>query len=147
MPAIETARDRWANGFRLRAHVHTTPIPTSAPIAGADTTWTKVSTDHNSNSVVPSLGLSGSTAVVAWTQETGPSSSDVDAVSFTTSPTQDVIGGASSKPAAAWSQIDLDQALFPAPGGGLQLVFNGTHSIMLNGITPASLLAANFHIV
>ena len=112
-------------------------LTVSAPIAGADTTWTKVSTDYNANSVVPSLALTGSTAVVAWTQ-TGPDSSDVDAVSFTTSPTQDVIGAATSKPATAWSQIDLDQALFPAPGGGLQLVFNGTHSITtgdpLNGM-------------
>ena len=113
-------------------------LTVSTPIAGADTTWTKVSTDYNANSVVPSLALAGSTAVVAWTQQTGPDSNDVDAVSFTTSPTQDVIGAATSKPATAWSQIDFDQALFPAPGGGLQLVFNGTHSITtgdpLNGM-------------
>ena len=39
-----------------------------APAAGADTTWTKVSGDYNANIVVPSLGLTGTTAVVAWTQ-------------------------------------------------------------------------------
>ena len=43
-----------------------------APAAGADTTWTKISTDYNANIVVPSLGLIGTTAVVAWTQQTGP---------------------------------------------------------------------------
>ena len=68
-----------------------------ASAAGADTIWTKVSTDYNANIVVPSLGLTGTTAVVAWTQQTGPSTSDLDAVSFTTSPTQDVIGAAQSK--------------------------------------------------
>ena len=67
------------------------------PLAGADTTWTKISTDYNANIAIPSLGLTGSTAVVAWTQETGPLTSDLNAVAFTTSPTQDVIGAASSK--------------------------------------------------
>ena len=43
-----------------------------APAAGADTTWTKISTDYNANIVVPSLGLIGTTAVVAWTQQTSP---------------------------------------------------------------------------
>ena len=100
-----------------------------APLAGADTTWTKISTDYNTNIVVPSLGLTGSTAVAAWTQQTSPSTSDLNAVSFTTSPTQDVIGAASSKVATAWAQIDYTHALFPAPGGGLQLIFNGIHSI------------------
>jgi hypothetical protein len=99
-----------------------------APLAGADTTWTKISGDYNANIVVPSLGLTGSTAVVAWTQETSPSTSDLNAVSFTTSPTQDVIGAASSKVATGWAQIDFTHALFPAPGGGLQLIFNGIHS-------------------
>jgi hypothetical protein len=110
----------------------------SVPIAGADTTWTKISSDFNSNSVVPALGLTGSTAVVAWTQDTGPSTADIDTVSFTTSPTQDVIGPAATKAADTWAQIGLDIALFPAPGGALQLVFNGTHAIVtgdpLNGL-------------
>jgi hypothetical protein len=99
-----------------------------APLAGADTTWTKISTDYTANIAIPSLGLTGTTAVVAWTQETGPSTSDLNAVSFTTSPTQDVIGAASSKVATGWTQIDYTHALFPAPGGGLQLIFNGIHS-------------------
>ena len=47
-------------------------LAVGAPAAGADTTWTKISTDYNANIVVPSLGLTGTTAVVAWTQETGP---------------------------------------------------------------------------
>ena len=54
-----------------------------APLAGADTTWTKISTDYNANIAIPSLGLTGSTAVVAWTQETGPLTSDLNAVAFT----------------------------------------------------------------
>ena len=99
-----------------------------APLAGADTTWTKVSTDYTANIAIPSLGLTGTTAVVAWTQETSPSTSDLNTVSFTTSPTQDVIGAAASKVATGWTQIDYTHALFPAPGGGLQLIFNGIHS-------------------
>jgi hypothetical protein len=100
-----------------------------APVAGADTTWTKISTDYAANIVVPSLGLTGSTAVVAWTQQTAPNSSDLNAVSFTTSPTQDVIGAASSKVATAWNQVDYTHALLPTAGGGLQLAFAGIHSI------------------
>ena len=69
-------------------------LTAAAPVAGADTTWTKVSTDFAGNSIVPSLGLTGATAVVAWTQGTSPQTSDLDTVSFTTSPTQDVIGAA-----------------------------------------------------
>ena len=42
------------------------------PAAGADTTWTKVSTDFNANIAIPSLGLTGTTAVVAWTQADEP---------------------------------------------------------------------------
>jgi hypothetical protein len=113
-------------------------LAVGAPVAGADTTWTKVSTDHNSNIVIPSLGVTGTTAVVAWTQETSPSTTDLNTVGFTTSPTQDVIGAASNKAAFAWAQIDFNNALFPAPGGGLQLVFNGTHAVVtgdpLNGM-------------
>jgi len=105
-------------------------LAVGSPVAGADTTWTKVSTDFNANIVIPSLGLTGTTAVVAWTQETSPSTSDLNTVSFTTSPTQDVIGPASNKAALAWAQIDFNEALFPAPGGGLQLVFNGIHTIV-----------------
>jgi hypothetical protein len=111
-------------------------IAVGSPVASADTTWTKISTDYAANIVVPSLGLTGSTAVVAWTQETGPNSSDLNTVSFTTSPTQDVIGAASSKAASAWTQIGYPHALFPAPGGGLQLVFSGTRSL-----TPGDTLA------
>ena len=70
------------------------------PAAGADTTWTKISTDYNANIAIPSLGLTGTTAVVAWTQETSPSTSDLNAVSFSTSPTQDVIGAAQYQGAA-----------------------------------------------
>jgi|tagenome__1003787_1003787.scaffolds.fasta_scaffold20879217_1 hypothetical protein len=98
------------------------------PVAGADTTWTKVSTDFKANIAIPSLGLTGTTAVVTWTQETSPSTSDLDAVSFTTSPTQDVIGAAQSKVLTGWAQIDYAHALFPAPGGSLQLIYNGIHS-------------------
>jgi hypothetical protein len=103
-------------------------LAVGAPAASADTSWTKISPDSNSNIVIPSLGLTGATAVVAWTRQTGPSTTDIEAVSFTTSPTQDVIGAAQTKVLTAWSQIDYTHALFPAPGGGLQLVYNGIHS-------------------
>ncbi|MDX6618201.1 MAG: hypothetical protein QOK36_587 [Gaiellales bacterium] len=105
-------------------------LAAGVPAASADTTWTKVSTDYASNIVVPSLGLTGATAVVAWTQQTGPDSSDLDTLSFGTSPTQDVIGAASSQAAVAWAQLDFTHALFAGgPGGALQLAFAGTHSI------------------
>jgi hypothetical protein len=100
-----------------------------APAAGADTTWTKVSTDFAGNIVVPSLGLTGTTAVVAWTQATGPNSADLDTVSFTTSPTQDVIGAASSKVVTGWTQIDYTHSFFPGPGGALGVAFAGIHSV------------------
>ena len=85
-----------------------------APAAGADTTWTKISTDYNANIVVPSLGLIGTTAVVAWTQQTGPLTADIDTVSFTTSPTQDVIGAASSEGRAGLGVARLHARAVPA---------------------------------
>jgi hypothetical protein len=103
-------------------------LAVGAPAAGADTTWTKVSGDYNANIVVPSLGLTGTTAVVAWTQATGPLTQDIDTVSFTTSPTQDVVGPSASKAAQAWASLDYTHALFTPPGGGLALAFAGIHS-------------------
>lgn len=98
------------------------------PAAGANTTWTKVSTDSNANIVVPSLGLNAGTPVVAWTQQTSPSTTDINTVSFTTSPTQDVIGAVASKAAEGWAQVDFTHALFTPPGGGIALAFSGFHS-------------------
>src|SRR6476469_11206101 len=86
------------------------------PAAGADTTWTKISTDYNANIVIPSLGLTGTTAVVAWTQETSPSTSDLNAASFTPSTTEDAAGLVQTKVLQAWAQIDYTHAIFPAPG-------------------------------
>jgi hypothetical protein len=103
-------------------------IAICAPLAGADTTWTKISTDYNANIVIPSLGLTGTTAVVAWTQETSPSTSDLNAASFTPSATEDAAGLVQTKVLQAWAQIDYTHAIFPAPGGGLQLIYNGIHS-------------------
>ena len=103
-------------------------LAVGAPASGADSTWTKVSGDYNANIVVPSLGLTGTTAVVAWTQATGPLTQDIDTVSFTTSPTQDVIGPSASKAAQAWASLDYTHALFTPPGGGLALAFAGIHS-------------------
>ena len=103
-------------------------LAVGAPASGADSTWTKVSGDYNANIVVPSLGLTGTTAVVAWTQATGPLTQDIDTVSFTTSPTQDVIGPSASKAAQAWASLDYTHALFTPPSGGLALAFAGIHS-------------------
>ncbi|MDX6571336.1 MAG: hypothetical protein QOC86_492 [Gaiellales bacterium] len=100
----------------------------AAPAAGADATWTKVSTDYSANIVVPSLGLTGSTAVVAWTQQTSPSTQDLDTVSFTTSPAQDVIGRAESKVAESWASLGYVHAFFTPAAGGLALAFSGIHS-------------------
>ncbi|MDX6620596.1 MAG: hypothetical protein QOK36_2982 [Gaiellales bacterium] len=105
-----------------------TAMAMTSPPAGADTTWTKISTDYDANIAVPSVAFTGSTAVVVWTQQTGPQTSDLDAVSFTTSPTQDVAGQATSKVADTWASLDYPSALFPAPGGALQLAFGGIHS-------------------
>jgi hypothetical protein len=103
-------------------------LAAGASAASADTTWTKVSGDYNANIVVPSLGLIGTTAVVAWTQATGPLTEDINTVSFTTSPTQDVIGASASKPAQGWASLDFTHAFFSPPGGGLALAFAGIHS-------------------
>ena len=104
-------------------------LAVGAPAAGADTTWTKVSTDYNANIVVPSLGLTGTTAVVAWTQETSPSTTRSrrgqlhDLADAGRDRRRD-----QPRSLTGWAQIDYTHALFPAPGGGLQLIFNGIHS-------------------
>ncbi|HET6174553.1 MAG TPA: hypothetical protein VFD90_18245 [Gaiellales bacterium] len=116
-------------GVRIAALAATlAALAVGSPAAGADTTWTKVSTDFNANIVVPSLGLTGSTAVVAWTQQTSPSTSDIDAVSFATSPTQDVSGAVTTKAAEGWASLGFTHALYAVPGGGLALAFAGIHS-------------------
>ena len=100
-----------------------------APAAGADTTWTKISTDYNANIAIPSLGLTGTTAVVAWTQQTGPFTADLDAVSFTTSPTQDVIGARSHEgPRRAGRRSTTPTRSSRLPAAASQLIFNGIHS-------------------
>ena len=98
------------------------------PAAGADTTWTKVSTDYAGNNVVPSLALSGPGAVLAWAQRTGPNTTDLNTLTFTTTPTADVIGGVNVPVIQGWSLIDARPALFAAPGGGLQMVYSGSLS-------------------
>jgi hypothetical protein len=45
---------------------------------------------------------------------------------------------------ASYAAIQADER---AANGGTLITFNGSQSIMLNGITPSSLVAANFHIV
>src|SRR3954447_20848292 len=94
----------------------------------ADTTWTKVSPDYNSNIMVPGLGVTGTTAAVAWNRETAPNAANLETVSFRTTPTQEVVGPTNATVASAWQQLDWIHPFLPAPGGGLQLVFDGTHT-------------------
>ena len=95
-------------------------LAAGAPAAGADTTWTKISTDYNANIVVPSLGLTGTTAVVAWTQQTGPCTADHrhGQLHDLADAGRDRRRG-HARPRWAGRQLDYTHALFPPPGGGL----------------------------
>ena len=118
-----------ARRTRMRAMAAAlTAVAVLPGVAGADTTWTKISTEFASVSIVPSVGLVGPTAVVAWTQQTSVTATDLNALSFTTSPTQDVSGQASSPVVQGWEQVDSTSALFAAPGGGLQIAFAGVRT-------------------
>ena len=100
-------------------------LAVGAPASGADTTWTKVSGDYNANIVVPFARPDGDDCRGGVDAGDGPADPDIDTVSFTTSPTQDVIGPSASKAAQAWASLDYTHALFTPPGGGLALAFAG----------------------
>ncbi len=114
-------------------------IPASAM---ADTTWTKISSDYASNITVPEMAVLGSTAVVAWEQDTSPSTADILSDTFQTSPANDVANGVPGKVAEGWDEVDYHQSLMPTPAGGLEIAFGGTHSTALgdplNGLIGAT---------
>jgi len=96
--------------------------------ASADTGWTKISGNLSSNIVVPSIGILGTTAVVTWEQDTGPTTEDLVSDTFQTSPAHAVANGVPSLVAHGWSSLQTTQALVPTPSGGLQIAFAGIHS-------------------
>jgi hypothetical protein len=96
--------------------------------AAADTQWTKISSDFASNITVPEIGILGSTAVVTWEQDTGPSTADIVSDTFQTSPANDVANGVPGKAATGWASLDRTQALVPTTTGGLAIAFGGIHS-------------------
>ncbi len=100
-----------------------------APLAGADTTWTKISTDYNAN-IVDAVaradrldrgrGLDAGDEPVHERPERRQLHDLADAGRDRRRRAPRSLTG--------WAQIDYTHALFPAPGGGLQLIFNGIHS-------------------
>ena len=97
--------------------------------AAADTTWTKISSDSASSITVPSVGILGTTAVVAWEQDTSSTTQDLVSDTFQTSPLHDVASGVPFTVASGWANVDYRQGLVPTTAGALQIVFNGSHSV------------------
>ena len=78
--------------------------------------------------MVPSLAVHAGRVVAVWHVATGPSTADLASLTFDTSPERDVASGATGTAASGWASIGYSPALVPAPGGGLQLFFDGIHS-------------------
>jgi hypothetical protein len=94
--------------------------------ARADTTWEKVSPTVNSNLVVASLARDGDNVVAAWGYGPTTSTGRLEALTFRTSRSDDVINPVGPHAAADnWRTVGSTPQLFPKPGGGLQVVFGG----------------------
>jgi hypothetical protein len=87
--------------------------------------WTDLSSQFDQDPLLqPSLATVGGRLVAAY--RTG-GLSGIEAATFSASPTG--IGGPShSEPIAGWSGVASGPVLFPAPGGGLQMIFSGNHT-------------------
>ena len=101
----------------------------AAGAAWADTTWTRISTNFDSNIVVPSLALDGGNAVAAWGYRVSPNNERAEAVTFRPALTGDAVSLAGPSAAASnWVGVDTAPQLFPRPGGGLQFAWAGFRS-------------------
>ena len=99
-----------------------------AGTARADTNWERISPMFSSNIVVPTLANDGSNAVVAWARDANAATSRLEVVTFRPSLTDDaasLAGPVEALPPAGWS-IGPTPQLFPKPGGGLQIAFDGS---------------------
>lgn len=108
----------------------------AAPAAGV---WTKIGADTNTVTVVPSVALDGPKVVAAWVV---PGVGGARAQSATLTPTVAAAGRAPQivDIVSGWSST-YTAALLGAPGGGLQVMLDGYHTLVtgdpLNGISFA----------
>lgn len=113
----------------MLASVALATLVLGAGSAAADTTWTRISTNFDSNIVVPALALDGSNAVAAWGYRVGPNNERIEAVTFRPALNGDAVSLAGPAAAAAnWVGVDTAPQLFPKAGGGLQLAWAGFRS-------------------
>jgi hypothetical protein len=99
---------------------------TLTPAARADTSWTRISDNFDSNIVIASLLLDGSTAYAAWSRRVGPLDEALDVASFQPSLTAEATSLSGPVDAAPASrEVGYTPQLFPKPGGGVQIAFDG----------------------
>jgi hypothetical protein len=96
----------------------------SASAAG----WEKISRDGLGNTAEATTVLSGSSIVAAWTWQSGPGLSSIEAVTFATSLTDSVQNPVTVPVVSDWPTLSSDPELLTAPDGSVLLAFDGTHS-------------------
>ncbi len=120
----------------LLAPVAALAAPGSAPAAA----WTKLGRDTNTVVPVPSIALDGANVVAAWAVPAPGESSGVQAATVTPALTASGRAPQVVDIVAGWSSVD-SPVLLGKPGGGLQVMLSGFHSLItgdpLNGISFA----------
>ena len=110
----------------------------SASAAG----WEKISRDGLSNIDEATTALSGTSVVVAWSYQSSPTTSSIEATTFSSSLTDSVQSAVTVPAVSDWANLNSDPELLTAPDGSLVIAFDGTHSTSqsdpLNGIGMAS---------
>jgi len=112
-----------------------------APAVGAPApaAWTKLGADENTVTAVPSIALDGARVVGAWSV---PVSGAASVQAATLNPTVAAAGRAPQvvDVVTGWASVE-SPVLLGRPGGGLQVLLNGFHSLVtgdpLNGVSFA----------
>jgi hypothetical protein len=90
--------------------------------------WEKISRDGLANTAEATTVLSGTSVVAAWTWQSGPGTSSIEAVTFAASLTDSVQNPVTVPVVSDWPALSSDPELVTAPDGSVLLAFDGTHS-------------------
>ncbi len=99
-------------------------LASSASAAG----WEKISRDGLDNVDEATTALSGSSVVVAWTYQSSPGTSSIEATTFSSSLADSVQSPVTVPVISDWPSLSSDPELLTAPDGSIVIAFDGTHS-------------------
>jgi hypothetical protein len=90
--------------------------------------WEKISRDGLENTDEATSALVGQSIVVAWNYESAPGFNSSEAITFSSSLTDSVIGPVLTPVISGWPVLSSDPELVAASDGSLVLAFEGIHS-------------------